>query len=768
MSKLLRIVSTWNFVLCCLVMSLCLHRARVQAQSRLALVDPFVGVDGGGNVTPGAQVPFGFVSLGPDTTHSDTNGYSSRGLITGFSHTHESGTGGQSKYGNFRISPTVGSRDIGNLQFIKSEESAHPGYYSVVVSDPSDSSRSVLSELTAARLVGVSRFTFPRGVKANIILDAGSHIRLGGNEDRGPDGVPDKQQRLISVEVRILDSQHISGTATFAGGWNPARYTLHFFGEFNRPFESSGTWNAGTTPTIHPNERYRRACSIRSSYRCSAGLFTTFNTDSNASVELRLAVSFVSVNRARQNLQNEVGKTSFDEVRQRAQQGWLGVLNRIDVEGGDQIQRSILYTSLYRAHTMPHDLSGDNAWWNSKLSHYEDFYCIWDTFRTVSPLITILEPDRQRAMINSLLDTYKHTGWLPDARIAGSNGLTQGGSNGDVLIADAIVKNLGGFDTATAYAAVHKNAVVSSPRPLYEGRELDEYKALGYLSLREARSASRTVEYAYDDFSVAQVAEVAGDHKEAVRLYARSSNWKHLWDKATQCIRPRYPNGEWIENFDCSHDYGDGTTTWWDSPYYEGRPWQYSTYVPQATDELISLIGGKLLFTDWLDRGFKGGLYTLGNEPDFLAPYLYINADRPDRTSEEVRKLLRDNYKLSRSGLPGNDDSGALSSWFIWSALGLYPNAGQSWYYLGSPVFSKAVLHLGNDKTFTILAPGSSEEQRYVTGVTLNGKQLNRMWITHEELLEGGSLTFDLSAVRPLGKVYEPVPKWAPSERKSK
>ncbi len=693
------------------------------AQPRLTrLVDPFVGADGGGNTVPGAAVPFGFVELSPDTTNADTSGYASEGQVIGFSATHVSGTGGDSKYGNFRVSPTSGPLRVGNLRFAKSNESASPGYYAVTLNG-------IRCELTSTRLMGVERFTFPPGADGNVILDASSRVKTA--------------QRATHAEVNIVDDTHISGTATFTGGWNPGAYTLYFYAAFNRPMKSFGTWTADLSSTLTiPGQRHQVGDQTHN-YANQAGAYAVFDTSRDRVVEMKMGVSFISVDQARANLATE----DFDTVRHQAVDAWEQVLSKIEVEGGTEAQRRIFYTALYRAHNMPHDLTGENVWWQSTEPHYEDFYTLWDTFRTLHPLFTLIQPERQRDMVRSLIDTYRHTGWLPDARIAGSNGMTQGGSNGDVLIADAIVKGLAGIDYQTAYQALVKDAEVESVRPLNEGRQLADYKRLGYMSLTLNRSGSRTLEYAYDDFAISEVARALGKTADAEKYLARSGNWANLWDPRTRCIRPRYANGAWLENYDCEHEYPDGTTEWWDAPFYEGRPMQYSTYVPHDVQGLIQRLGGDAAFTAWLDVLFDRKLYTQGNEPDLLAPWLYIHAGRPNRTSDRVRAILATEYREGREGLPGNDDAGTMSSWYVWGAMGLYPNAGQPFYYIGGPVFARIEIDLGGGRKFVIEAPGTSAANRYVQSAELNGKKLDRAWLKHEEIAAGGKLELAMGPV---------------------
>ncbi|HEX9108161.1 MAG TPA: GH92 family glycosyl hydrolase, partial [Longimicrobiales bacterium] len=699
------------------------------------LADPFLGVDGGGNTVPGAAVPFGFIELSPETEYPNTSGYSSRGRILGFAHTHVSGTGGDSKYGNFLVVPTCGALALGNLAFAKADERAAPGYYAVTLRGEQGAVR---AELTASRRVGVSRFTFPPAAAANVILDVSAHTL--------------QAQRATHARATVEDGRHVSGSAAFRGGWNPAPYTLYFYAEFDRPAARLGTWTSAPGSWRVDSARHVEGDQT-ADYRRRVGVYATFA--GGAPVEMKLAVSFVSVEQARRTLREEA-PGDFDAARGAAARAWDDIFARIRVEGGTDTQRRLFYSSLLRAHYMPHDLSGENVWWTSSEPHYEDFYTLWDTFRTLHPLLTLIEPDRQRDMVRSLVDTYRHTGWLPDARIAGTNGLTQGGSNGDVVVADAIVKGLQGIDYATAYQALQKDADVQSPDPLNQGRELGDYLRLGYMSLSSNRSASRTLEYAADDFAVAQVARALGHAEDARRYQARSASWSELWDARLRCIRPRYADGAWLENYSCEHVYPDFTTEWWDTPFYEGSGIQYSTYVPHDVRGLMERVGGDSAFVAWLDEIFDRGLYDPTNEPDLLAPWLYIHAGRPDRTAERVRTLLATAYHPGRDGLPGNDDAGTMTSWYVWSALGLFPNAGQPLYYIGSPVFLRTTIQLGSGRSFIIEALGTSDADRYVVAAELNGKPLERAWLTHAELAAGGRLVLHMA----------PAPsRWGRAER---
>jgi predicted alpha-1,2-mannosidase len=709
--------------------------AQTNGRRLVDYADPFVGTENGGNLLPGAQVPFGFVHASPDTERPTTAGYNPHENITGFSQTHVGGTGGASKYGNFLTTPHVGKLRIDNLGSPKAEEVASPGYYSVRLTRPE-----VRAELTATRLVALHRYTFPASELSHLLIDVSSVVQpeTGRNAFKNP--------RPVDCWVRVVAPNRVEGSGNFVGGWNQSPYTLHFSAEFDRPFNAFGTWR---------DERVEPGTAAAAG-EGRVGAYATFDTTATRTVLMKVGVSFLSPEKARENLLREAPGWDFDAARRRAEAAWEDALGKIKVEGGTQEQRRVFYTALFHSHYMPHDLTGENAWWDSAEPHYEDFYAIWDTFRTHFPLLTLIQPGRQRDMVRSLVDTYRHTGWMPDSRIAGANGMTQGGSNGDVVVADAITKGVTGIDYAKAYEALVKNAEVESARPLYEGRALSEYKRLGYVSMNYPRSVSRTVEYAYDDFCVAQVARSLGKTGEAEKYLERSKNWMNVWSDETRSARPRTGDGRWLAPFTASHFYPDKDFNYWDAPFYEGSGYIYGTYVPHDAQGLINRLGGDEKFTAWLDAffdnpptresGFQQGLYNHNNEPNFLAPFLYIHAGRPDRTQERVRRILSAEYTTGRGGLPGNDDSGAMSSWYVWAAVGLYPNAGQPFYYICSPLFERSIVDLSSGRAFVVEARGTSAENLYVQSATLNGRALERSWLRHEEVAAGGRLVLRMGA----------------------
>ncbi len=413
---------------------------------------------------------------------------------------------------------------------------------------------------------------------------------------------------------------------------------------------------------------------------------------------------------------------------------------------------------MYHTMLMPSDRTGENPGWQSPEPYYDDYYAIWDTFRSSSPLLTLIAPDRQRDLIRSLIDIYRHTGYMPDARSGNDNGRTQGGSNADVVVADAYVKGLTGIDYPTAFEAMLKDAMVAPSDPQKEGRGgLPDYNAKGYITLAYERSGSRTVEYAYDDFAIAEVA--CGLHRpvEAKLFASRAHNWEHLWDKDLTLegfkgfLRPRNSDGPWA----APNLLLRGT---WPDFFYEGDLWTYSLYVPQDVRKLIALAGGNQTFVRRLDNMFYQLHFDVTNEPGFLIPVLYNWAGRPDHTAEVVNALLGKAFTDQRSGIPGNDDSGAMSSWFIFQSLGFYPNAGQDIYLIGTPSFPEADITLASGKTLRILARNMDSEHlnRFIQSATLNGAPLDASWFRHGQIANGGTLVFTLGSAPFIWRAIPP------------
>lgn len=700
-------------------------------QDKAHSIDPFTAADSGGNVFVGPTLPFGMAKPGPDMNigENDANaGWAGTGDIRGFSQTHVSGTGGGAKYGNVLIQPTVGAPAASGYDSPRSEESAEIGLYSVQLAR-----YSVKVELTAARRTALYRFSYPSSERSNILIDVGRCLISGRKSG--------EDQRVTASQITIISPTEVSGSTSVTGGWNkqPNTYTVYFYAKTDTPAAGWGVWNEGTLRAGNKNAKGVRA-----------GGWLTFHTRERQQVEMKVGISFVSVEQAKRNATEEVPSFDFDAVRDRLIDTWNKALATVDVSGETPEQRRMLYTALYHTMIMPTDRSGENPLWQSNEPYYDDYYAIWDTFRCASPLLTLIAPQRETDIVRSLVDIYRHEGWLPDARSGNYNGRTQGGSNAEFPITDAFLKQLKGIDWEEAYKAEVNDAENAPKDQFKEGRGgLDDWKKLGYVSVEGVdRPGSKQMEYAADDYEIALLAKGLGKSSEAQKYAARAENWRKLWDPklsdggVSGFIHPRHRDGSWLEPF-TAMDSG----SWGSKTFYEGNSWTYSTFVPQNVRGLIELDGGKESFIKRLDAFFDGnGRYDVGNEPGFLSPYLYIWAGRHDKTAERLRAIVAENFHPGRNGMAFNDDSGAMSAWYALAQIGIYPNAGQDVYLIGSPTIPETVIHLANGQDFTIMAKNVSTENKYVSSAELNGKPLNRAWFRHAEIANGGKLVLTMTA----------------------
>jgi predicted alpha-1,2-mannosidase len=428
----------------------------------------------------------------------------------------------------------------------------------------------------------------------------------------------------------------------------------------------------------------------------------------------------------------------------------------------------MFYTALYHTMLMPVDRTGENPLWENTTPYYDDFYAIWDTYRSSMPLVTILSPSRQIEIVNALLQIYRRDGYLPDSRSGNCNGRTQGGSNAEVVIADAFVKGLKNINYNLALEAMMKDALVPpGGNEEAEGRGgLVDYNNLGYVSTSYVRSGNRTLEYAYDDYCLATVAKSIKRKGEYWRFYKQSDNWQNLWrniddNGATGFIMPKDANGKWVDSFQCEVNNGrvskipytptaqdwPNCVCWWCGFFYEASSWEYSLSIPHDVAMLITKSDGAEAFKKRLNIFFDKGFYNVGNEPSFLSPVLYHWIGRPDLSSDRVHKIVDANYNSSRSGIPGNDDSGAMSSWLAFHMMGFYPNAGQPYYLINTPYFDKTTIHQENGKDFTIRTVNLSAKNKYIKSATLNGQQLDKAFIDHADIVAGGELVLTMDAV---------------------
>ncbi|CAB3756596.1 hypothetical protein LMG29739_02487 [Paraburkholderia solisilvae] len=694
----------------------------------ISSVDPFLGVDAGGKVFLGATVPFGMVKLGPDVESIDGvpagGGYASTGLVDGFSHLHLSG--GSGKYGNILVAPVTGPLDPQDIKSARSSEDSSPGYYRTQLTR-----YATLAELTATRRVGFHRYTFARSGDAHLTINV-AHLLNHGNGD--------ESQQFVGGKVTVLSDHEVTGVGRYKGGWNEGgEYRVYFYAVADTPAAQSHTWSGSTLSSS-------QSASIERDAPLGASL--DYTTAVGQVIQLKVGLSFVSEDQARRNVMTETPGWSFDTVHDAAVAAWNEALSPLRISGATESQRRQFYTAMYHAMLVPSDRTGENPLWKSKEPYYDDYYAIWDTFRSAGPLLTLIAPDRERDSIRSLIDIYRHEGYMPDARSGNTTGRTQGGSNADVMVADAYVKGMTGIDYPTAFAAMQKDAEVPPANARMEGRGgLTDYNSKGYVTNADERSGSRTVEYAYDDYAIAELACGLGRDAAARRYAAHAGNWANLWDTSlsvggmTGFIRPRNVDGSWA-----APDLKVRGT--WPDFQYEGDIWTYSLYAPQDVRGLIRISGGKQAFIHRLDTLFDRKHFDMTNEPGFLLPMLYIWAGRPDKTADRIVDQLEKPFNDSRAGLPGNDDSGAMSAWLIFQMLGFYPNAGQDVYLIGTPSFPEAEIDMPSGKVFRIVTRNldSGHLNRYIQSATLNGKPLDQAWFRHAQIADGGTLELTLGS----------------------
>jgi predicted alpha-1,2-mannosidase len=697
-------------------------------------VDPFLGASGGGNVFPGPSMPFGMIKPGPDmdTGADEPNaGWAAEGDILGFSQTHVSGTGGGKKYGNILVQPATGAVRPLDAGSPRQNERASAGFYGVTLAR-----YAVGVEITAARRAAIYRFRYPDGQQANLLFDVG-HCLLSYPKHG-------ESQSLTASEVHVLSPTEVSGSSSVTGGWNkqPNSYTVYFYARTDTPAVSWGTWMGGQ---LKPG-----SASAAGGAKSRSGAWLTFPTRTSRTVLMKIGISFISVEQARRNANAEIPGFDFAATQAAAAAAWDLALGNVELKGETAEQEQVFYTALYHTMLAPTDRTGENPLWKSDEPYYDDYYAIWDTFRTSGPLLTLIAPERETGIVRALVYLYRHEGWLPDARSGNYNGRTQGGSNAEFLITDAYVKGLKGIDWDTAYAAEVHDAEVSPADHFKEGRGgLEDWHTLGYVSVEGSdRPGSVHMEYAADDFEIALLAKGLGKTDGYNKYLERSANWKNLWDSDFAeggfkgFIRPRHRDGSWLTPFTAMD-----TCSWGGKTFYEGNSWTYSFFVPQDVASLIEKSGGPRKFVDRLDAFFDvPDRYDVGNEPGFLNPYLYIWAGRPDKTASRVREITQKDFHAGPEGLPGNDDSGAMSSWLAFGLIGIFPNAGQDIYLIGSPAYPQTELHLAGGKNFTIEAKNVSAENKYVIAAELNGKPLDRAWLRHREIAAGGRLVLTMAA----------------------
>jgi len=700
-----------------------------------SLVNPFMGTDGPGNTYPGAQYPFGAVQLSPDHGLSGwqrISGYSYEDtIISGFSHLHLSGTGAGDLYDllfmpvNNKSSRTMKDNGFRPYSvFSHDEEGASPGYYWVNLKD-----FGIKAEMTAGKRVGVQKYTFPKEKGSAIILDLGYALNWDGPTD---------------TYIKVLDNKTIVGYRK-SSGW-AADQRVYFKAEFSQEFS--------TYSLMEENKEVRNEAKAKHTK-------ARFNFDlkDNNIIEVKLALASSNIEGAEANFDAELKDKTFEDVKKSTVSEWNKQLSKLTVTTSDIELKKTFYTTLYQTMLNPRVYSDVNGYYKAPNGKIEkavgytryDLFSLWDTFRAAHPLYTIMHPNRVKDMVHSLMAHYKETGLLPVWSFQGNETNMMMGYHSVPVIVDAYFKGLlNDFDAEELYEACKKSS-------LQNAHQIDEYKKKGFVSTNgkhENWSVSKTLEYAYDDWTIAQFANALGNDGDFDYFMKRSNNWANHYDKESTFLRTLESDGSFIKDF-VAKDYTDD--------YCESNAWQYFWFVPQNIQGLINKLGSNQRFEEKLDSMFTFnptaddklpifstgmiGQYAHGNEPSHHVGYLYNYVGKPWKTQKIISKIAHSQYSATPNGHCGNEDCGQMSAWFIYSSMGFYPvNPADGQYVIGTPMFESVKINLENGKTFQIKANNITKENIYIQKATLNGKELKHSYITHKDIENGGDLIFEMGS----------------------
>jgi predicted alpha-1,2-mannosidase len=716
-------------------------------------VNPFIGTGGFpwmcGDNFPGAMTPFGMVRLGPETVSiqfhkraANTSGYHyGDDQVLGFSHTRLNGTGATDG-GHFLVMPALQDVNLAALRkgqtttFSHSNELASPGYYAVKLPK-----LGVLAELTASPRVGVHRYTFSEEKTPHLIIDVMN--AMGGHKSN------EGMVRVLPEAQEVEGSVRTFGTFASRNGG----IKVYFVARFNQPFAGFATWL---------DDAVSRDKAAAEGNRVGVDL-SFAGTNRPQVVTLKLAISYVSLENARNNLQTEARDKDFDQIMAEAQKAWEERLGSIRIQGGTDDQKANFYTALFRAFQMPtlfNDANGDYLGFDNKVHKATGFQyftdmSLWDTFRTAHPLYTLIAPKDQRDMIMSLMQMLEQGGWLPRWPSGRGYSNSMEGTPADIMITDSYLKGIRDFDVEKAYQAMRLTALgPTPPGARFSGREgITEYLKYGYCPAGLIRkSVALTLEYSWSDYAISRLAEALGHTDDAALFRKHAQSYRQVWNPETQYFQPRDAEGKFVEPFQpllLTYMDRKGELT---KDYVEGDAMQWRWGAPYDAEGLVSLFKSREYFINELDTFFAksepgvgawtpGSYYWHGNEPDIHAVYLFNAAGRPDLTQKWVRWILEHKYANRHDGLDGNDDGGTLSAWYVLSALGLYPVPGTDKYELASPLFEKAEVKLKN-KPLLIVAENYAPDRFYARKVFLNDTPLDRPWIKHSEIENGGVLRF--------------------------
>ena len=724
-----------GLALTAVTVSSCNEKESNQILDYTQFVNPFIGTDFTGNTYPGAQVPFGMVQLSPDNGLPGWDriaGYFyPDSTIAGFSHTHLSGTGAGDLYDISFMPVTLpyneAEQPLGiHSKFSHEKESAYAGYYQVFLQD-----YKINVELTATERCGIQRYTFPKAESAIFL-----NLKKAMNWDETQDSY-----------IEQVDSVTLKGYR-YSNGW-ARNQKIYFYTKFSRPFDSL---QLDKSPIIKDGKENGHGYVARINY----------NTSENEQIVIRTAISGVSMEGAERNFMAEAQESDFDSYLCKAKKMWNDALGKIEVENSDMDETVTFYTALYHsmlAPTIYGDVDGSYYGPDKKIhkadgwTNYSTF-SLWDTYRAAHPLFTIIQPERVNDMVKSLIAFSEQNGRLPVWNMFGSETDMMIGYHSVPVIVDAYLKGIGDFDAESALKECVKTA------NLDDYRQIGLYKNMGYIPYdvvdkynSENWSLSKTLEYAFDDYCIALMAEKMGKEDLADNFYKRASNYRNVFNENSSFMQPKDSKGNFIAGFK-PEEYTPHIT--------ESNGWQYLWSVQHDVDGLIELIGGKKRFEEKLDSMFTLipkeneqlpifstgmiGQYVHGNEPSHHVAYLYNYTDSPWKTQKYVSEIMHELYKNSPDGLCGNEDCGQMSAWYVMSAMGIYPvNPVSGEYQIGTPMFSEMQIRFAENKVFKILAKNVSRENCYVKSVKLNGVALEKPFINHKDIMKGGVIEFTMT-----------------------
>ncbi len=707
-------------------------------------VNPFIGTANGGNTFPGAVRPWGMVSVSPHNAPGAPSGYLyGQEYFYGFGHVHLSGTG-CAELGSVVLAFTRGALRFGpdDYRCRYADESASPGTYRVRLVEPR-----ITAEVTATRRCGLTRISSPADGPVNIFLDVGRSLALLGGG-----------------EIKILSSTEAEGFAIsggFCGETNRER--IYFHARISTPSDSSGLWIGNLQSTA-------RSASVRDT---AIGAWFRCPMAAHRPVVIAVGISYVSVQNARENLDREVGSRPFDDIRLEARAEWKEALSRIEVEGGSPADRIKFTTALYHLLIHPNVISDVNGEYplpgQSAAGRYKDrerytVFSLWDTYRTLHPFLALVYPERQSEMVRTMIDIAGESGWLPKWELASNETHLMVGDPAVPVIAETYLAGITDFNVHAAYEAMKKAALTAGPESDPERPGYHDELRYHYIPFEQDTTApwwvwgpvSTTLEYCYDDWMIAQMAGQLASSDEQAEFFRRSQYFRNLFDPATLFMRPRLKNGAWLIPFDPNATEGSGSWSGSGGPgFVEGNAWQYTWFVPHGVDTLIRLFGGNRPFAEKLAECFSAGKFTINNEPDIAYPYLfdYVKGEEY-RTPALVRRIMANDFGVGAEGLPGNDDCGTISAWFVFSALGFYPACpGSGTYQLGLPLFDRAKISLnrkyypGNE--FTIEFRSDTSNLGGLQPPELNGNPLKEYSIRHQDVIQGGTLIFRVTGTPP-------------------